>query len=355
MTSEIGDDQPDQPENDPENQPQDDPQEPPPESDDAPENWSSQDQVFEIGAPLSIASLQVQPPDRRARRSTGRRAKTVSGSSIGRYVSARPPVGDVTDLALDATLRAAAPAQKRRREAAESSENLAGDDLPALLIEPWDVREKVRETKTGSLIIFVVDASGSMGAQRRMVAVKGAILSLLLDAYQRRDRVAMIAFRGAGAEVLLPPTGSVDLAQACLQEMPTGGRTPLSRGLLTALEVVEAERMKDKDVLPLLVLLSDGRANVGLETADSGQPLGASGAASQVLAAAAEVEPVAGLVRQQHVPSVVIDTETGFIRLELARTIALAMDAKYIQLEDLRAENLADAVRDELPGLEARP
>ncbi len=184
-----------------------------------------------------------------------------------------------------------------------------------------------------------------------MVAVKGAILSLLLDAYQRRDRVAMISFRGAGAELLLPPTNSVDLAQVCLQEMPTGGRTPLSRGLLMGLEVVEAERMKDRDVLPLLVLLSDGRANVALQTANAGQTLGVSGAAAQVLAAAAEVEPVASLVHQQRIPSVVIDTETGFIRLELARTIAQAMDAKYLPLQDLRAETLAEAVRQELPGL----
>ncbi|PKB63810.1 MAG: hypothetical protein BZY80_05180, partial [SAR202 cluster bacterium Io17-Chloro-G2] len=338
--------QPDEPLDEPENEQEDDSQESPPESGDAPDNRSPQDEVFEVGSPLSIASLQVQPPDRRARTSTGRRAKTVSGSSIGRYVGARPPVGDVTDLALDATLRAAAPAQNRRRDASASS-----DGLPALLIEPWDVREKVRETKTGSLIIFVVDASGSMGTQRRMVAVKGAILSLLLDAYQRRDRVAMIAFRGEGADLLLPPTNSVDLAQVCLQEMPTGGRTPLSRGLLMGLEVVEAERMKDRDVLPLLVLLSDGRANVGLQSAETGQNSGASGGPAQVLEAAAEVEPVASLFQQQRIPSVVIDTETGFIRLELARTIAQAMDAKYLQLEDLRADNLAEAVRQELPGL----
>ena len=342
--------QPDPPTGESMDQPEDGSQKPP-ESDDAPDNWSPQDQVFEVGAPLSIASLQVQPPDRRARRSTGRRAKTVSGSSIGRYVRARPPVGDVTDLALDATLRVAAPAQQRRREAAQPGNNQAAA-LPTLLIEPWDIREKVRETKTGSLIIFVVDASGSMGAQRRMVAVKGAILSLLLDAYQRRDRVAMIAFRGTGADLLLPPTNSVDLAQVCLQDMPTGGRTPLSRGLLMGLEVVEAERMKDRDVLPLLVLLSDGRANVGLPTADSGPTLGASGTPARLLAAAAEVEPVAARVQQQRLPSVAIDTETGFIRLELARTIAQAMDAKYLQLEDLKAETLAEAVRQELPGFE---
>ena len=338
------DDDPHQPEeldNDPLVSPDEGTEDPPPESGEMPDNWPPQDQVFEVGTPMSIASLRVQPPDRRARRSTGRRAKTISGSSMGRYVEARQPVGDITDLALDATIRAAAPAQNRRRDAAD------GLNPPAFLIEPWDIREKVREAKTGSLIIFVVDASGSMGAQRRMVAVKGAILSLLLDAYQRRDRVAMIAFRGTSATLLLPPTNSVDLAQVSLQEMPTGGRTPLSQGLLAAMEVVEAERMKDRDVLPLLVLLSDGRANVGLQTTNTRLVTGTPG---QELTAAAEVEPVASLVQQQHIPSVVIDTETGFVRLGLARNIAQAMDGIYLQLEDLRAETLAQAVREELPG-----
>ncbi len=299
--------------------------------------------TFEVGDPFSLKALQVQPPDRRVRRSTGRRAKTVSGSATGRYFAAQTPAGPVTDLALDATLRAAAPYQSNRRAATPPEE-----PSPALRIEPWDVREKVRETKTGSLVIFVVDASGSMGAQRRMVAVKGAVLSLLLDAYQRRDRVAMVSFRGTGAATLLPPTGSVDLAQACLQDMPTGGRTPLTQGLLKALEIVEAETMKDRDVLPLLVLLSDGRANVGLSP---GGDASLSGGAAPPAGAAADVQAVASMVHQQRIPSIVIDTESGFIRLGLARPISEAMGATYLQLEDLQAESLAGVVRQELPGL----
>ena len=305
------------------------------------------DQTFEIGDPISLKPLQVQPPDRRVRRSTGRRARTVSGSATGRYFAAETPSGPVTDLALDATLRAAAPHQAQRRTAIP-----ADDSAPALLVEPWDLRQKVRETKTGSLIIFVVDASGSMGAQRRMAAVKGAVLSLLLDAYQRRDRVALISFRGSGAQVLLPPTGSVDLAQLCLQEMPTGGRTPLGQGLLKALELVEAETMKDRDVLPLIVLLSDGRANVGFSPEGPGarpkQPGLEPGGGFQDLR---EVQAVASLVDAQRVPSVVIDTESGFIRLGLARPIAEAMGGRYLQLEDLQADSLARIVRQELPGL----
>ena len=169
--------------------------------------------------------------------------------------------------------------------------------MPAVMIEPWDVREKVRETRTGSLILFVVDASGSMGAQRRMVAVKGAVLSLLLDAYQRRDRVALISFRGTRAELLLPPTNSVDLAQLYLRDLPTGGRTPLARGLYLALETLETERLKDRNVLPLVVLLSDGRANVGLDGA--GGPV------------AEEVKGLATVFQDKHLPSVFIDTELG--------------------------------------------
>ena len=243
QSEEQDDGDPDPPE--PEEQP------PEPEGDSGP-----QDQYFEVGTPFSVRSFQVKPPDHRARPTGGRRARTVSGTPSGRYVGADVPQGKATDLALDATLRAAAPHQLQRRE------NTAAENAPAFLIEPHDVRDKVRETKTGSLILFVVDASGSMGAQRRMVAVKGAILSLLLDAYQRRDRVGLIAFRGTEAQLLLPPTGSVDLAHALLSEMPTGGRTPLSRGLLLAMEVIEAEKQKDRNVLPFLVVLTDGRANV---------------------------------------------------------------------------------------------
>ena len=321
-----------------------------------PDGPPRRDQTFEIGAPISINPLQVQPPDRRVRRSSGRRARTVSGSSTGRYFAAETPTGPVTDLAFDATLRAAAPRQAQRRAAIPASDSDPAL-LPALLLEPWDLRQKVRETKTGSLIIFVVDASGSMGAQRRMAAVKGAVFSLLLDAYQRRDRVSLISFRGSGAQVMLPPTGSVDLAQVCLQEMPTGGRTPLGQGLLKALELVEAETMKDRDVLPLIVLLSDGRANVGLSNLgvfheDPGaSPKGTGANLNGGFSDLREVQAVASLVQAQHVPSVVIDTESGFVRLGLARPIADAMGGRYLQLEDLQADSLTRAVQQELPGL----
>ena len=312
----------------------------PPEEDgeDSPDSGLG-DEWFEVGDPYAVQNLQVQPPDRRARRSSGRRVTTVSGTSVGRYVGARVPEGPASDLALDATLRAAAPHQQSRRTSVES-------DTSALLVEPWDVREKVRETHTGSLILFVVDASGSMGAQRRMVAVKGAVMSLLLDAYQRRDRVGLIAFRGTGAELLLPPTSSVEMAQWCLQEMPTGGRTPLARALYVAMETLETERLKDRDVLPLLVLLSDGRANVSL----AGDQL------TQLAAGDVEVQNLGRTISDAKIPAVVVDTEQDFIKLGLAQGIADSMSARCIKLEELAAESLADAVRRELPGeVEAAP
>ncbi len=290
------------------------------------------DEWFEIGDPYAVRNLQVHPPDRRARRSSGRRAATVSDTSAGRYVAARVPNGPAADLALDATLRAAAPHQQSRRRAAASN-------AAALLIEPWDIREKTRETHTGSLILFVVDASGSMGAQRRMVAVKGAVMSLLLDAYQRRDRVGLIAFRGASAELLLPPTGSVEMAQWRLQEMPTGGRTPLAHALRLAMATLETERLKDRDVLPLLVLLSDGRANVTLA---GEQP-------PQYSSPCGEVQSLAQTIADAGIPAVVVDTEQDFIKLELAHPIADSMSARYIKLDDLAAESLANTVRQQLP------
>ena len=309
----------------PELEPEEPDTEPDMEPDDPGPSSLGGEQQFEVGDPFSVRPLNLKPPDQRSRRALGRRNVTITDSTAGRYVRSRMPEGKASGLALDATLRAAAPHQVERR---------AASDLQiAVLIEPWDIRDKVRESKSGSLVLFVVDASGSMGAQRRMVAVKGAIMSLLLDAYQRRDRVGMISFRGTSASLVLPPTNSVDLAQVHLQEMPTGGRTPLSAGLFKALEVIETERIKDRDVLPLLVLLSDGRGNVAL---GQDSPLD-------------EAYAAAGIIGDDKVPSVVVDTESGFIRLGMVQPVAEAMGAQYLKLENLRADSLAEAVRMEMP------
>jgi magnesium chelatase subunit D len=237
-----------------------------------------------------------------------------------------------------------------------------------------DLREARREGREGNLILFLVDASGSMAARARMGAVKGAVLSLLLDAYQRRDKVGLITFRGSAARVLLPPTSSVEAAAARLAELPTGGRTPLAAGLLRAHEVLRTERLRDPDRRPLLVVVTDGRATSSGVTA-SGSPtasarpgaspsltptgLGSPGSPSPLSHSPDPVtaaHQAAGLLAAARVTSVVVDCESGTIRLGLAAGLARALDGALLRLDELAAGPLADSVR-ELSGLPhpARP
>jgi magnesium chelatase subunit D len=183
------------------------------------------------------------------------------------------------------------------------------------------LREKVREGREGNLILFVVDASGSMAARRRMSAVKGAILSLLADAYQRRDKVGLVSFRGEGAQLLLPPTTSVELAVPRLEELPTGGRTPLAAGLEKTAEVLKRAELQDAERRSLLVLLTDGRTTVGPDPRRAAVGLGALGVAS-----------------------VVVDTEEGYVRLGMAGEVADSLGARCLRLEDLRADSLVQLV-----------
>jgi len=187
-----------------------------------------------------------------------------------------------------------------------------------------DLHQQIRVGKSANLILFVVDASGSMAAQRRMEAVKGAVLALLTDAYQRRDQVAVISFRGEAATLLLAPTRSVDLAEQGLRELPTGGRTPLPHALQLTLETLEQESGANR-LPPLLVLLSDGKANVALGT--GGDPW-------------RETLALAGLLTARRVPALVIDTESGYLRLGRAAQLAQALGAECLTLEQLSAENL---------------
>ncbi len=192
--------------------------------------------------------------------------------------------------------------------------------------EADDIRRAVRVGREGNLVIFVVDASGSMAARDRMAAVSGAALSLLRDAYQRRDKVAVITFRGDGARVLLPPTTSAHIASRRLTRFDTGGTTPLAEGLLAARDVVVRERVRDRARRPLVVVLTDGRATGGPD------PLGRSrSAAARLLAEGAA--------------AVVVDCETSYVRLGLAGELATQLDAPLLQLDQLRADYLAQAVR----------
>lgn len=282
------------------------------------------EQVFSAGEPYPVKRLSTPVLDQMPRNCAGRRSKSRSKAKTGRYVSSAIPKEKVTDLAFDATLRAAAPHRLQRRNGSSSAN--------ALLIEKSDLREKVRERKVGNLIMFVVDASGSMAAEERMTATKSAIISLLLDAYQRRDRVGMVAFRKNTAELVLPPTNSVDLAQKCLANLPTGGRTPMAHGLNLGLTVIREYMQRDKEAIPLLVLVSDGRANVPL---NGGDPV-------------EEAKVVARAIGSAGINSIAIDTERSFITLGLVKQICAEMGGKYLQLEELSAAPIISAVRSNL-------
>lgn len=334
------DHQSDQPDRDPnddvENRFQNEDAAPPPGSQDDqqpddhtdPDNQTDQpnpgEQVAAVGDPFAVRPLEPGQ-DRLARRASGRRLRTRSKERRGRYISARSTTFP-DDLALDATLRAAAVHQKSR---------CADPSRPAMAVhvEPGDWRAKVRTGRSASCVIFVVDASGSMGSRGRMTASKGAVLSLLLDAYVKRDRVCLIGFRRDRAEVLVPVTSSVEVAQRGLAELPVGGRTPLAAGLVKACEVVRPLLLKDPGLRPLLVLVTDGRGNVGLDARPNGR------ATDEAIALATEIGA------DRRLSWVVIDTEDPRgIRLSRARDIAAALDGPCLHIDDLRADDLVNVV-----------
>lgn len=245
---------------------------------------------------------------------TGRRSR--ARTEHGRTTGARRPRGALTKLHLAATVQAAAPHQRTR-----------GRSGPGLVVRRDDLRQATREGREGNLVLFVVDASGSMAARQRMSAVKGAVLSLLLDAYQRRDKVGLVTFRGAAAEVALPPTSSVDAAAVRLESLPTGGRTPLAAGLLKAHDVLRVERLRDPARRPLVVVVTDGRATGGTE------PVALAGRAARLFAA-------------EGIASVVVDCESGPVRLGLAGRLAGELAGTAVTLDELRADSIAGLVRD---------
>ncbi|MFE4410049.1 putative cobaltochelatase [Streptomyces sp. NPDC056821] len=255
---------------------------------------------------LSVPGLGEGAAGRRSR------ARTEHGRTIG----ARRPRGTLTKLHLAATVQAAAPHQRAR-----------GRSGPGLVVRRDDLRQAAREGREGNLVLFVVDASGSMAARQRMSAVKGAVLSLLLDAYQRRDKVGLVTFRGKDAQVALPPTSSVDAAAARLESLPTGGRTPLAAGLLRAHEVLRVERLRDPARRALVVVVTDGRATGGPE------PVALAGRAARLFAA-------------EGVASVVVDCESGPVRLGLAGQLAGELGGSAVTLDELRADSIAGLVRD---------
>lgn len=301
-----------------------------PEPDDAPQgdgDTAARPEAGEGGQPQPSGAGEQSP----ARASEPFRTKVLSVPGIGegaagrrsrartehgRTTGARRPRGALTKLHLAATVQAAAPHQRAR-----------GRSGPGLVVRRDDLRQATREGREGNLVLFVVDASGSMAARQRMSAVKGAVLSLLLDAYQRRDKVGLVTFRGTDANVALPPTSSVDAAAARLETLPTGGRTPLAAGLLRAHDVLRVERLRDPARRPLVVLVTDGRATGGPE------PVALAGRAARLFAA-------------DGVASVVVDCESGPVRLGLAGQLAGELGGTAVTLDELRADSIAGLVKD---------
>ena len=214
-----------------------------------------------------------------------------------------------------ATIRAAAPYQVLR-----------GRDSGRLIIREEDLREKLRESRTGHLLFFCVDGSGSMGAEARMAETKGAIMSLLLPAYQRRDRVGLMIFRGKEAQMVLPPTNSVEIAARILEGLPVGGSTPLSAALLRLEEFLRQTLRREPDLKVTVFLITDGRGNVSLTGEKPRQ----------------EIEALARRLAEgfPQVEFVVIDTETGLIKLQMAQRLATLLEARYFTPEALRAEEM---------------
>jgi magnesium chelatase subunit D len=266
----------------------------------------SGERTFSAEEGFEPARLEV--PEKGRGGPLGRRSRVVGDH--GHPVGDRETGEKADDLALAATVRAAAPHQRAR-----------GRVGSGLVMRREDLRRNLREGREGNLILFVVDASGSMAARRRMAAVKGAVLSLLSDAYQRRDKVGLVSFRGEAARVLLAPTSGVELAASRLAELPTGGRTPLAAGLQRAAEVIARERTREKERRPLVVILTDGRATAGPDPRAAAAGLRRLGAAA-----------------------IVVDTEEGHVRLGMAGALAEALGARCLRLEELRAEALVELV-----------
>ncbi|MCE1274161.1 MAG: putative cobaltochelatase [Chlorobiales bacterium] len=332
-----GQPQPEQPEerdDEPQQQPResgDDPgneEMPQPESGDASEQKEQpdnegQDELFSIGQSFRVRSIAT-PKDRKMRRGSGKRSRSRVSQKQGRYTKSTMPRGN-NDIALDATLRAAAPFQRHR-------ENPNG---MAVVLQNEDIREKIREKRLGNLLIFVVDASGSMGARGRMAASKGAVMSLLLDAYQKRDKLAMVSFRKDGAVVNLPVTSSIELAARMLREMPVGGRTPFSAGLLKGYEIAKNYLHKEPGGRPLIILVTDGKANRAI---GQGKPLDEAFTISEKIS------------HEERIRFLVVDTEEpGLVNFGLAKKIAGLLDAWYYRIDDLRADTLVSIVKSMTP------
>lgn len=270
------------------------------------------------------------PLDKMMRSYAGRRSVTRTERKRGRYIQSRYANGKINDLAFDATVRAAAPFQRERGE-------LRARNRVAFAIRPNDYMKKIRVRKAANLILFLVDASWSMAVAERMAATKGAIMSLLTDAYQRRDRVGLIVFQKNSATLVLPPTNSVMLADQALQDIPVGGKTPLAAGLMMAYEVIRKEKLTHPEIMPLLIVLTDGAGNVSMGH----------------LPPQEEAYNTANLIATEKIHSVVINMEHAAFDQGLAQALADHLESPCYTITDLKAESLFVAVQQEIRQVKA--
>lgn len=273
------------------------------------ESYGAGEQTFGAGTPISLPRIDGYTARSDQSHETGRRS-AAANVKRGTYIRSEPAKG-TTDIAIDATVLHAL---------------LRNPDELDVTVD--DLYQKKRSGKISNLILFVVDASGSMAASKRMEAVKGTVLSLLMDAYQKRDTVGVIAFRGIEAQVLLNPTQSIELAEEAMRNLPTGGRTPLPHALQTAIQLLHRFDSK-KGYNPILVILTDGKANVSLP--GEGDPW------SQTLALSAQL-------KKTNIQSLVLNSDSNYLNLGRAEELAGSLGGQYLSLNGISEEQLTPII-----------
>ncbi len=290
--------------------------------DESSEKTENKEKVFQSADSYLLKELKSKK-DKQVKSGSGRRSKVKSDDKRGRYGGRCQINPNSLDIAFDSTLRAAAPYQVFRQQKEEM----------AFILKQKDLRTKVREKKTGNTILFLVDSSGSMGASQRMSESKGAVLSLLKDAYKKRDKVGLVSFRGKSAEVHLPPTSNVEIAQKYLDNLPTGGKTPLSSGLMACSQVFKKELSSGIKRKLLLVLISDGKANVSVNLDNN--PL-------------QEACGIAEGIRKMGADSLIVDTERGFVRFRNLERISKILNGRYCSVDELKAGSVTRMIKETL-------